>query len=597
MNSFLRIYNWSERVIWNSLTKKLSSILLLFVIDLAFFAAYVHHKHEVENLLVETKVAPEAAARIIDSLTLGYWTMALLTLFALAWMIGQILYFRYLFVRPVKVITNIFDDIARGEGDFSHNLPLITYDEFRDLAQSYNRFADKMRQLISEVRRASVSISSEAVRVRAHVQSTGESARRQGEATALVFDSSAEANRSIEGVAQSAQIISDATQTNLENARASLAEMQEIAAKINLVGEKVLHFNTTVDDLSRRSASVNQIASLIREVADQTNLLALNAAIEAARAGEQGRGFAVVADEVRKLAERVNNAAKEITGNIGSMMDLVSNTRSENEVINEDVQVTRDVVMRSAVQFEQMVADSESTSAQLGNIATALEELYATNSQIHENVTSIHTLSDEVSAHMADSQARAAGLAESTEAVQELVARFKTGTGAFDYAVDRTRQFRARIQAELEAMAGAGINIFDRNYRPVANTNPQKYTVSWGDEYTRRCQGTMEDCLREIPSGVFAIAVNVDGYLSAHNLKHSQALTGDVEADLNGNRTCRIFNDPGQLRAAANAQPLLLRTHARDTGEVVCELAMPIYVRNQHWGNVRVGVDAAGLMN
>ena len=590
------LYESVEKLFWNSLTKKLCSFLLLFVIDLAYLGIYQDQKRGIAAALAEGRVAPEIAQRIDASLEGGFVAMVVLTLFALAWNVGQILFLRHLIVRPVRIVTRTFDEIAAGEGDFSRDLPLLTHDEFRDMAASYNRFADKMRQIIGEVRKASVSIARDAVRVKTRLDDTVASARRQGEITEHVFTASTEATRAIDEVSRSTQVISDSTSVNLENARVSLQEMQEIAARINGVGEKVLRFNHTVDDLSRRSEAVNQFAVLIREVADQTNLLALNAAIEAARAGEAGRGFAVVADEVRKLAERVNTATAEITGNIAAMLTQVGSTRAENDEINADVQHTRAVVGRSAVQFQAMVGDFERTGEQLLHIAAAMEELSVTNGQVHDNVNLIHDLSGDVAQHMEDSEKRTAGLSESTEAVQELISRFKIGRGAFDHVVDRTRAFRDQLQAALEKMAAEGVNVHDRNYQPVGKTKPQKYRVAWGDEFTRRWQSLLEECLATIPGCAYAVGVNSDGYLSAHNLKFSKPLTGDDAADLVGNRTCRKFENPGELRAAKNEQPLLLRTYLRDTGEILCDIAMPIRVRGQLWGNVRVGMNADALL-
>ena len=595
-SAFWQLYETIEKTFWNSLSKKLSSFLLLFFVDLFYLGIYAHQKGAVKELLTQGQTPPELAASVNASLDTGLYAMAAMTLVALIINVTQILYLRYLIVRPIRVITNIFNEIARGEGDFSRNLPLITHDELRELSASYNRFAEKMRQIIGEVRKMSVSIAREAVLVKSRVEDTTVNVHEQASLTETVFTASSASTQAIQEVTGSTHAISDATHGNLEIARQSLTEMQDIAGKINAVSDKVLSFNHTVDDLSQRSESIKQIAALIREIADQTNLLALNAAIEAARAGEAGRGFAVVADEVRKLAERVNKATAEIAGNINGMIALVQNTRSENDEINADVHQTREVVTRSAEQFKHMVGSFEGTSGKLQEIAAAMEQLTSTNRQVHENVDGIHNLSGSVALHMEESEQSALELARATEAVQELVSRFKIGSGAFDQAVDRTRRFRDDIENQLAALAKRGIDIFDRRYQPIPGTNPPKFKVSWGDAYTQSCQGLLEDCLRDIPGCTFAVGMTSDSYLSAHNLRYSKPLTGNYDQDLVGNRTCRKFERPSELRSARNTEPMLLQTYQRDTGEVLCDIAMPIHIGGRHWGNVRVGVPAEALL-
>ena len=97
--------------------------------------------------------------------------------------------------------------------------------------------------------------------------------------------------------------------------------------------------------------------------------------------------------------------------------------------------------------------------------------------------------------------------------------------------------------------------------------------------------------------GAYAVGVDLNGYLTAHNIKYSKPLTGDYQTDLVGNRTCRKFESPTELRAAGNTQAMLLQTYIRDTGELLCDLAMPIYVGGKHWGNVRVGCDSAVFLD
>lgn len=596
MEILRRLYDWNERTFWNSLTKKLMSFLLLFFIDLAYLGVYFQQKRMVAEEMGKAGVGAEALQRVSESMDHGLVLMIGLTVVALCWNLLQILYIRYLILRPVRMIATIFDEIGRGEGDFSRNLPTITHDELRTLAEAYNRFADKMREIISEVRKMSVNIAREAVIVKKTVSSTALRASRQGEIANVVFGSSSEAIHAIQEVSNSTELISHSTEANLATARASLNEMHDIVSKVHLVSDKLTTFNSTVDHLAQRSDSIRKIAGLIKDIADQTNLLALNAAIEAARAGEMGRGFAVVADEVRKLAERVNVATQEINDNIGSMISLVRETQNENEVINHDIRQTRQVVERSSGEFQRMVGDFERTGDQLNQIAAAMEQLTATNGQVHEAVAQVHELSVNVCGSMKDSEQSTETLCQATESVQELVSRFKIGRGSFDVNIERVKVFRDQLQVSLEAMQTRGINVFDRNYRPITGTNPQKYSVSYEDAYMRECQRMLDDALAGIKGGVYAVGVDVNGFLTAHNTKFSNPMTGDYQTDLVGNRTRRKFEAPTELRAARNTQPMLLQTYVRDTGEVLCDIAMPIMVGGQHWGNVRVGCDSVALL-
>ncbi len=597
MKLFWRLYDWSERTFWNSLTKKLMSFLLLFLIDVTYLGVDIHQKTAIAEVLRRAGGSSAATGQVAGALDQGLYLMIALTVVALVWNITQILYLRHLIIRPVRLITRIFDEISHGEGDFSRDLPIISHDELRTLAESYNHFADKMRNLIGEVRKMSVNISREAVVVKNNVASTAKRANQQGEIAGSVFGASTETTAAIKEVSASAEVIAHATDNNLQTARNSLVEMGQIVQEVEIVSNRLETFNVTVTDLGKRSDSIREIATMIKEIADQTNLLALNAAIEAARAGEQGRGFAVVADEVRKLAGRVTLATQEISENIGNMTSLVEKTQSENSQINRRIHQTSDIVKNSTAEFQKMVSDFETTSDQLAHIATAMDQLNATNGSVHEAVIQLHQLSSEVSGSMSSSEKSTIVLAEATESVQELVSRFKIGRGAFDFNVERAREFRDDIQVKLNELKNSGTNIWDQNYRPLPGTNPQKFEVSYLHAFEQQLQPILEGCLAKLQGGIFALIVDTQGYGAIHNLKVSKPLTGNYDVDLIGNRTKRIWTDPTGSRAGRNKQPLLLQTYARDTGEILSEINLPIMIDNKIWGNVRVGVDSSVLLN
>ncbi len=597
MNNFWKLYYFIEKTFFNSITKKLMSFFFLFVFNLLYLWIYWDSKLNIKQILDKNKVSNDLENQIMSVYNYGFYLGLLITILSLVFLIIQVCYLRYLILKPLKTTIKILNEIGKGEGDFSINLPKLSQDEFKDLSDAYNNFAEKMRNIISEIRRMSVSISNEAVQVNQKITLATNHSKDQGLIADKILSESNETTKNIDNVSNAAEIIANSTRENLKAANEALVDLEETVNKVQLVSDKLYEFNDTVESLSEKSESIKKVAGIINDISSQTNLLALNAAIEAARAGEAGRGFAVVADEVRKLSEKVSLATKEITENISNMINLVKETQKENELINEDIQKTRGTVEKSSIEFNKMVSDFELNSKKLIDIADSITVLSKTSEKVNDDVKKLNQLSREVEVNMINSEKSTKMLSDSTEDVQELVSRFKIGKGSFDENVNLSKNFKEEVEQALSLLENNGVNIWDTNYIEIDGTKPKKYETSYLKNIEVSLQPILEKYLNQIKGGAYTLIIDRNGYGPIHNMKFSNPLTGDYEKDLIGNRTKRIWEDRTGQRAAQNQLAILVQTYARDTGEILSEINMPILVRGQFWGNIRVGCQTEILMD
>ncbi len=456
------------------------------------------------------------------------------------------------------------------------------------LGGDLNALLAMVRNIILRARKTSVHVAVGAAKMNHLVQVTSTSSKRQGKLSEEIFGIAQHATESARHISQNASSAARTTESNLAVARDSQQKMQEITAIVSAVSARLGSFRTTVEKLHQSSIKIDEIVSLINDISDQTNLLALNAAIEAARAGEVGRGFAVVADEVRKLAERVKGATQVIAENTREMIALVKVTLDETHVIDQDVEGSKQVVSASASDFERMVSDFTQMTAQLAEIVAAIQALENNNHDIHSMASEIRDSSQLVSKQVDESEHYARDLRDSTESVQAILARLKTGGTRYDEISDRVTQFRDDVAAVLERLAKQGGNVFDQNYREIPASNPKRYTTS----YDANCEQELQrlfDKFIEHEHFTYALAVDSKGYAPAHNSKFSKPPSGDPKIDTGNCRHKRIFNDPVGAKLAQNTEPSLFQTYMRDTGEVLNDLSMPIFIGGKHWGAVRVG--------
>ena len=290
-------------------------------------------------------------------------------------------------------ISRASDEMARG--NLRARVQLAGSDELNQIAASFNRMAEQTGQLISQTSRlseevvaASSNIAGKAARIAQAAKTQSESVSSTAAAVEEVTVSMAQVadhTRGASGIATEADALAE---NGLQLARKAAHEMEEIAG---VVGQS----SHLVESLNERARNISNIVNVIKEIAEQTNLLALNAAIEAARAGEQGRGFAVVADEVRKLAERTGQATAEIQGMIDSIQGETRNVVASMQTGRERVGVGVDLARQAAHTLESLQQGARETTTRINDIAMSTREQTQTAQEIARNVENIAQMSEQ----------------------------------------------------------------------------------------------------------------------------------------------------------------------------------------------------------
>ncbi|MBB5393146.1 MULTISPECIES: methyl-accepting chemotaxis protein [unclassified Herbaspirillum] len=344
--------------------------------------------------------------------------------------------------------------------------------------------------------------------------------------------------------------------------------------------------------LQEKASRIHGITEVISEIAARTNLLALNAAIEAARAGEHGRGFAVVAGEVRQLAQRTKTATDDIEAMV--------------RAINEEAERAAGGMHALSKKVLEAAANVERVHGFLGNIEQAAgvseEEIEQIAKASRQHVDTTQRIADAILAirdgmlatdnELPRVATAAMALSERAEVIYAAIAASQVPTRHDD--IRRVASAAAREVGKLfeEALAAGRISdaaLFGRAYEPIPNTAPPKYRTGFDAFTDRVLPAIQEPILAAMPHLAYAGAVDDHGYFPTHNKKFSQPLSGNYEVDLLHNRTKRIFNDRTGSRCGSNTQAFLLQTYQRDTGEVMHDLSVPIYVNGRHWGGFRIG--------
>jgi methyl-accepting chemotaxis protein len=219
----------------------------------------------------------------------------------------------------------------------------------------------------------------------------------------------------------------------------------------------------------------------------------------------------------------------------------------------------------------------------------SIQDLHGNSQNIHGMASEIRESTQLLSGQVVESERYAMELRDSTESVQATLARLRTGDTKFDEINDRVECFRNSVAAVLERLSQQGRDVFDEKYCEINGSNPKRYTTAYDQLCERELQAIFDDFISRDSDFAYALAVDRNGYAPTHNSKFSQPPTGDPKVDTLKCRNKRIFNDPVGIKLAKNTEPSLFQTYLRDTGEVLNDLSMPIFIANRHWGAVRVG--------
>jgi methyl-accepting chemotaxis protein len=327
--------------------------------------------------------------------------------------------------RPLADAVQALNDIADGEGDLTQRLKVQSNDEIGQLATAFNRFVERIQSVVSQVGETSNHLFSAVEKLHSLSEHYDHQMQGHSRETDQVVTAVTEMSSTAQEVAASA---SNAATATSDAARESDAARGVVGTAINSINRLVGEVHTAsgvIEQLAHETGKIGSVVEVIRGIAEQTNLLALNAAIEAARAGEQGRGFAVVADEVRSLAGRTQQSTKEINEMLQRLQSGVKQAVDVMQASEERSQETVQEASHIATSLDSMVMAVSTINDMNIQIATAAEEQHAVSEEINKNLVAIQQIVSELTDAAVESNSTTRDLASTGDKLRKLVSQFR----------------------------------------------------------------------------------------------------------------------------------------------------------------------------
>jgi len=436
----------------------------------------------------------------------------------------------------------------------------------RQIAAGFGNLAEAIRQAVA----LSVQVAAEVP----HLVGDNDELLTQSQAQVTALDTVLETTRrllqGLKGAGEELQAVISVAASADASARQGVAAAQQLGEAMR--------------EVERRSARAGDVIEVIDAVAFQTNILSINASIEAARAGPAGRGFAVVATEIRRLAEQAATAARDVRVILDESGRALTESAASAEATGQVLVGIGDLLARASQAMESVVERVSAQDQEVIAIDAAVDRVAALSRSNLEHA-------DQVAA-------RGTALAQGTDTLRDCVGLFRLPADPLGHR--RHARVRDLAQAASQRIGDAlaqalqqgridEVALFSREYTPVPGIEPAKFTTPFDalcDELLPRLQ---EPVATRHPWIVFAICANPDGYVPTHNLRFTQPITGDRAKDLVGNRTKRLFADRVGRSVGAHTDPYRLQVYRRDTGQIMFDLSVPVFVGDRHWGGFRVG--------
>ena len=325
--------------------------------------------------------------------------------------------------QPINKMLAAVKKIASG--DLTHPVNFNRQDEVGQLGDELTNMTSSLRQLLGNVNDVVFSLSHRASEMRSNTMLTRDGMDRQFNEVNQLAAAMEEMSATIQEVAQNAQTTSGATQQATQETESSQTDVNRSVHEISKLSDNVASANTVMNELNHHTSKIGEVVSVIREISEQTNLLALNAAIEAARAGEAGRGFAVVADEVRSLASRTQSSTGEIEEIIEQLQNKSASANDQMQLSQQKAQENASLVQQTGNNISSIVEHINCVNDMSNQIATAAEEQSYVAAEISNSLTGIRDISEHVVQHAHQISSNSEQVNSMAEDLNVKISRFK----------------------------------------------------------------------------------------------------------------------------------------------------------------------------